>query len=521
MKSNHTVMTVLSISAITLLTCFFITFSKGNAAEPFGSHVGSFNRVIAYSNCNTKCVECNNFCQELNYVDSLYVGIKWQCVEYVRRYYLLVYGLDLASKHRGDADANTWYDNAAKMGLSRYANGGSIKPQVGDILVSDGGDCGHIAIVRSVLSNQICTIQQNFSNDSNDGERYLELNISGGKYTVGDFGSSYPVRGWLRIVPSPRGWVSSSVIDNSIYTIGGGTSTQCGNFGCLETSTVEVYDPVNDLWTVKSHLNIARFSLDASVVNQKIYAIGGTSGSASQPVLFVEEYDPSSDTWSLKTTMPTPRWKLTSSVVQGKIYTIGGGATGNQCRPTDVIEEYDPVSDIWATNNPMPTDRWGAASGVIDGQIYVAGGSCRCPGNIIEPSSALEVYHPSTDTWTVETPMSTSRWDLAGAVVSEKFYAIGGWDPYSKTVLDTVEEYDPDNDVWTTKSPIPTARTGLTALVISGKIYTFGGFDGTKVTNIIEVYDPITDTWSTGTTNLNLFKKIGLKLNYLQLLLLD
>jgi hypothetical protein len=31
-----------------------------------------------------------------------------------------------------------------------------------------------------------------------------------------------------------------------------------------------------------------------------------------------------------------------------------------------------------------------------------------------------------------------------------------------------------------------------------GLIYAFGGFDGTSSTNILEVYDPLTDTWSSG-----------------------
>ena len=42
---------------------------------------------------------------------------------------------------------------------------------------------------------------------------------------------------------------------------------------------------------------------------------------------------------------------------------------------------------------------------------------------------------------------------------------------------------------------MPTARTGLTAVAFNGKIYTFGGFDSLKVKNVIEVYDPSSNTW--------------------------
>jgi len=173
-----------------------ITISSGLLTEPFGTDLGAFNGVSAYSNCDHSCVECNNFCESLNYINDVYVGIKWQCVEYVRRYYLSVYDLDLASRHRGDA--NTWYANAAAMGLNSYPNGGDITPQVGDILVSDVKDYGHVAIVRSVSDGEVCTIQQNWYNNSNDTNKCLTLSVSDGKYTVGGFNDSYPIHGWLR-----------------------------------------------------------------------------------------------------------------------------------------------------------------------------------------------------------------------------------------------------------------------------------------------------------------------------------
>ncbi len=43
---------------------------------------------------------------------------------------------------------------------------------------------------------------------------------------------------------------------------------------------------------------------------------------------------------------------------------------------------------------------------------------------------------------------------------------------------------------------MPTARTGLAAVVMNGKIYTFGGFNGLNDVGNVEVYDPLTDTWS-------------------------
>jgi len=186
---------LMTLYTLVITSISFLIFTNVEAAEPFGAYLGEFNGVPAYSNCNFSCTTCNNYCHSYNYIDGVYIGRKWQCVEYVRRYYLLRYGLDLASRYSGDA--RTWYDHAIIMGLNRYHNGGSTAPQVGDILVSNYGNSFHVAIVRSVSNNQVCTIQQNFSNTRTDVNRCLRLTILNGHYTLYGF-KKFIVKGWLR-----------------------------------------------------------------------------------------------------------------------------------------------------------------------------------------------------------------------------------------------------------------------------------------------------------------------------------
>ncbi|RJR20021.1 MAG: CHAP domain-containing protein [Nitrospiraceae bacterium] len=168
----------------------FLTPSYSSAAA-FGTDLGDFNGVTAYSNGST-----SYYSGQQNYYNGSYTGIKWQCVEYVRRYYLSWYGINL---YNGSGmNANEFYSRASEMGLDSYPNGGTTAPQVGDILVSNGGSYGHVAIVRSVSGNQVCTIQQNFSNDSGDVNRCLALTESNGSFSVSGSSGSYPVQGWLR-----------------------------------------------------------------------------------------------------------------------------------------------------------------------------------------------------------------------------------------------------------------------------------------------------------------------------------
>jgi N-acetylneuraminic acid mutarotase len=104
---------------------------------------------------------------------------------------------------------------------------------------------------------------------------------------------------------------------------------------------VEEYDPATDTWTPKADMPTARTYLSTSVVNGRVYAIGGRTSNRNA-FSTVEEYDPATDTWTPKAGMPTERLRMTTSVANGKIYAIGG--SGNRGGPDAIatVEEYDP-----------------------------------------------------------------------------------------------------------------------------------------------------------------------------------
>ena len=236
-------------------------------------------------------------------------------------------------------------------------------------------------------------------------------------------------------------------------------------------------------WTTKSHMHYARSALTSSVVNGKIYAIGGYSNGTYYNT--VEEYDPVTDTWTDKNSMPTARNNLTSSVVNGKIYVIGGYNSNDGYLNT--VEEYDPVTDTWTDKNSMPTARYVLTSSVVNGKIYAIGGY---DGSYL---NTVEEYDPVTDTWTDKNSMPTARYGLTSSVVNDKIYVIGGY--HSGSRLNTVEEYDPITNTWKTKAHMNYARSALTSSVANGKIYAIGGYNN-GVLNTVEEYDPVTNNWT-------------------------
>lgn len=111
-----------------------------------------------------------------------------------------------------------------------------------------------------------------------------------------------------------------------------------------------------------------------------------------------------------------------------------------------------------------------------------------------------EVYDPATNTWETKASMPTARYGMTISVVDDKFYLIGGTKEGSNTrlAIDVNEVYDPVTDSWTTKADIPNEISGyrLTSAVADSKIYCIKSNSWIVNPKRINVYDPVNDDWS-------------------------
>ena len=137
-----------------------------------------------------------------NYSDSgYYYGYKWQCVEYVKRFYDLAKGHEMPdvlgnAKDFYDPDVGQGQLNESR-GLIQYNNGGDVPPQPDDLLVFNDTKYGHVAIITDVTENYtenyVEVIQQNVPGKIRDR---LPLRIENGRYYVGNVKKP---AGWLRM----------------------------------------------------------------------------------------------------------------------------------------------------------------------------------------------------------------------------------------------------------------------------------------------------------------------------------
>jgi N-acetylneuraminic acid mutarotase len=280
-------------------------------------------------------------------------------------------------------------------------------------------------------------------------------------------GTLFPIT-WTTKTPMPQALAGSgcAVINDTVYIVGGRDSA--GN----RYTTNYIYIPSGDSWSTRANMTTARAHLGCANVNNKIYAIGGWVGSTATGAC--EEYDPVSNSWQPRTAMPTPRYTIAIAAVQGKIYVFGGMNMSGQVFNT--VEEYDPVNNTWATRANMPTARFGPACAVIRDTIYVYGGSTVVGGGL---TTVNEYYVPANNTWGTKANMTSGRYCHAGFCYSDQAYALGGYDYFNYLTLCQV--FNPVTNSWSTGTPMQYARQSLPAAVVGSCVYAIAGWNNGAV----------------------------------------
>jgi N-acetylneuraminic acid mutarotase len=208
-----------------------------------------------------------------------------------------------------------------------------------------------------------------------NGKIYVIGGYNGSSYstTVQEYDpatDTWIIRASMSVPRRPAVAVASN---GKIYAIGGYKDIGWP----VPLSTVEEYDPATDTWTTRAPMPTARSGLGvAAASNGKIYAIGGHKYSGWLPIFLstVEEYDPATDTWTTRASMPRARDSLgVVAASNGKIYAIGG--TTSSASGVAIVEEYDPATNTWTTMASMTTGRESlGVTATANGKLYAIGG---------------------------------------------------------------------------------------------------------------------------------------------------
>lgn len=241
----------------------------------YGSSLGSYWGVTAYSNGSCTGTGSGTY----------------QCVEFIDRFHTVT------TSHVGNANTYDDGDNPRKMNMIFFANNnGTYGPKTGDIVISNGGTYGHVAISTAVPSTSMTVLHQNWSSTTGS------LTMSRSSTNVSGFSSSYSVAGWSR-----PGWEFGGSLDStsSIYgwTVRNATIT-------AEDSTGFTLNP----------------SSDPGLVSPSGLNINGSSGKYRYVKVRMKSLAPDGTVRVYFTTAASTSWDE-AKAVSGTVSTSGSWAT--------------------------------------------------------------------------------------------------------------------------------------------------------------------------------------------------
>ncbi|MFC4634398.1 CHAP domain-containing protein [Dokdonia ponticola] len=186
---------IIAILAIVAIGFFMSKKTNLNPKYTIGQKIDSLEGVYVYYNGGVGNVEGREVTK-----DGYNIGLKYQCVEFVKRYYYEAldhkmpdsYGhaKDFFLPSIKDAMINT------QRNLRQYTNPSTSKPEVDDLVVYSGtlfNKYGHVSIISKVTEKEVEIIQQNPGPFGSSRETYTLKNTDG-KWHI----DNPQILGWLR-----------------------------------------------------------------------------------------------------------------------------------------------------------------------------------------------------------------------------------------------------------------------------------------------------------------------------------
>ena len=244
------------------------------------------------------------------------------------------------------------------------------------------------------------------------------------------------------------------------------------------------------------------------------YTVGGRiSDAAGDDFQHVLQYNPTSNSWTqMASTLPDNQMNNMACgvlTVSGTplIYCVGGSAAG-QTTATARVFTYDPATDTPAL---LGSDDWpgDAAGTILPGGFTVANNKLYILGGFnINVASTNEIWEfdpnaAAGSRWTQK--MNTPEGIMyAPTCAIDGIIYVGGasdWDTVGATVIDTTNSFsfDPVANTIGTIAAIPRATGETRALTFNGQMYVMGGGRvAPNPSNEVDIYDPVSNTWTTG-----------------------
>jgi N-acetylneuraminic acid mutarotase len=256
-------------------------------------------------------------------------------------------------------------------------------------------------------------------------------------------------------------------------------------------------------WTPLPDAPFNRYESTVAVLGGQVYYFGGFRNASIQASPEVWVFDPERRIWSRKGDLPALLTHVNAAMLGDTVWLAGGFVGDNPGPATDQVWRYEWRHDRWTPGPPLPARRGSGALVALRGRLHYFGGYGEDRHQSRGEHWVLDRSGPDTmGTWVPAAPLPKPRGHLAGAVLGDRIYALGGTDRHDPDPLDVpwVHRYDDSSGVWTEVAPLPTPRSHFeqSTLVRDGRLVVLGGRDlpgGRESLSDVTEYDPVADRW--------------------------
>jgi N-acetylneuraminic acid mutarotase len=223
---------------------------------------------------------------------------------------------------------------------------------------------------------------------------------------------------WRQVadLPLPVDHAMAAGYRGKLYVVGG--------YGPQRARLGTLFSYSDGSWTRLPPMPEQRAAGGVAVVNGKLYVVAGTSsatiGAPTDLATTMLVYDISRRRWSTSSRAPTPREHLAVTVLNGRIYALGGRTAGFDTNLA-IAEVYNPRTGKWRRLPRLPGKRGGTGAAAVGRFVVSVGGEAET-GTI----RTVYAFNVQRRRWTRLPNLPTARHGLGVAAVGKRVYVIGG-----------------------------------------------------------------------------------------------
>ena len=263
--------------------------SKGTTSQdaPFGTLLGYAPGGVAIYSSDYSSLDPQEYEDDAvfrSYIDDEYMGHKWQCVEFARRFLFLNYGVVFTDVGMAWEIFSLRFlrevvnDNI--LPLQAFPNGSPRAPVAGALLIWDKGgefkDTGHVAIITQLHGNKVRIAEQNVIHtplpQGQQWTRELEMVVENGGYILKDTFDDTTILGWMIQTEDTEYSLPQPEIAGELLKISG---ARLENKGQFDGKWLDEKDPLQNAYV----------QANGQVINQDPYHYYTITESAEQELI--------------------------------------------------------------------------------------------------------------------------------------------------------------------------------------------------------------------------------------------